>query len=146
MPAFGRVDYCRISCDVSLDWDDRWFMRLTHRERVSTRQAILNTLFRRQLDGRAWRSDPDVVFLREENLKLTGEEKRLLAQVNALLGGVLLTSDDPGRYGPRQREAWRELTELARAEQVRFDADAFCLSYRLDGREYQIQLPKEKLL
>ena len=22
MPAFGLVDYCRVSCDVGLDWDD----------------------------------------------------------------------------------------------------------------------------
>ena len=21
MPAFGLVDYCRVSCDVGLDWD-----------------------------------------------------------------------------------------------------------------------------
>ena len=39
MPAFGLVDYCRVSCDVGLDWDDVWYMRLFHRERVSTKQA-----------------------------------------------------------------------------------------------------------
>ena len=61
MPAFGLVDYCRVSCDVGLDWDDVWYMRLFHRERVSTKQAINNTLFRRQLNGRAYGSDPDAV-------------------------------------------------------------------------------------
>lgn len=66
MPAFGLVDYCRVSCDVGLDWDDVWYMRLFHRERVSTKQAINNTVFRRQLNGRAYGSDPDVFFLREE--------------------------------------------------------------------------------
>ena len=81
MPAFGLVDYCRVSCDVSLDWDDVWYMRLFHRERVSTKQAIKNTLFRRQLNGRAYGSDPDVFFLREENCKLTAEQKRTLATV-----------------------------------------------------------------
>ena len=70
-------------------------MRLFHRERVSTKQAIGNTIFRRQLNGRAWLSDPDVFFLREENLRLTAEQKRKLAQVNALLGGVLLTPARP---------------------------------------------------
>ena len=35
----GLVDYCRVSCDVGLDWDDVWYMRLLHRERVSTKQA-----------------------------------------------------------------------------------------------------------
>lgn len=74
MPAFGLVDYCRVSCDVSLDWDDVWYMRLFHRERVSTKQALNNTVFRRQLNGRAYGSDPDVFFLREENCKLTAEQ------------------------------------------------------------------------
>ena len=77
--AFGRVDYCRIGCDVGLSWNDNWLMQRIHRERVSTKQSISNTVFRRQLNGRAWLNDPDVFFLREENLRLSGEQKRLLA-------------------------------------------------------------------
>lgn len=80
MPAFGLVDYCRVSCDVGLDWDDVWYMRLFHRERVSTKQALNNTVFRRQLNGRAYGSDPDVFFLREENCKLTAEQNVPLPQ------------------------------------------------------------------
>lgn len=80
MPAFGLVDYCRVSCDVGLDWDDVWYMRLFHRERVSTKQALNNTVFRRQLNGRAYGSDPDVFFLREENCKLTAEQNAPLPQ------------------------------------------------------------------
>lgn len=100
MPAFGLVDYCRISCDVGSDWDDKPYMRLFHRERVSTKQAVGNTIFRRQLNGRTYLNDPDVFFLREENIKLSSKQKDKLARVNALLGGVLLTSDDPARYTP----------------------------------------------
>ncbi len=77
MPAFGIVDYCRVGCDVGLDWDDVWYMRLFHRERVSTKQSIGNTIFRRQLNRRAYGSDPDVFFLREENCKLTAQQSRL---------------------------------------------------------------------
>ena len=143
MPAFGRVDYCRVSCDVGLDWDDKWLMRLIHRERVSTKQAVSNTLFRRQLNGRAYWSDPDVFFLREDNLSLTRKQKLLLARVNALLGGVLLTSDDPAAYGEAQRKIYRELLRLRRAGQVRFDADKFCLHYVLDGRPQTLPLPRE---
>ena len=142
MPAFGRVDYCRVSCDVSLDWDDKWFMRRFHRERVSTKQAIGNTLFRRQLNGRAYLSDPDVFFLREDNLRLSAAQKELLSRVNALLGGVLLTSDDPAAYTPAQREAYAALLRLSRAENVRVDGDNMCISYVLDGREETLRLPK----
>ena len=142
MPAFGRVDYCRVSCDVSLDWDDKWFMRAFHRERVSTKQAIENTIFRRQLNGRAYLSDPDVFFVREDNLRLTAEQKDLLAQVNALLGGVFLTSDDPASYTDDQRAIYRQLLRLRDAKQVRFDGDVFCLRYVLDGIERELPLPK----
>ena len=120
MPAFGLVDYCRVSCDVGLDWDDVWYMRLFHRERVSTKQAINNTLFRRQLNGRAYGSDPDVFFLREENCKLTAEQKCTLATVNALLGNVFLTSDMPSRYTEAQRAEYRRLRDIfEHAEQVK---------------------------
>ncbi len=143
MPAFGRVEYCRISCDVCLSWDDRPFMRLCHRERVSTRQAILNTLFRRELCGRAHLNDPDVFFLRDENIELRDDQKLLLARVNALFGDVLLISDDPGSYTDRQKELYRELVHLSNAENVRFDADNFMISFVLDGEDYTLPVPRE---
>ena len=102
MPAFGVVDYCRISCDVGLDWNNNFIVRSANRETVSTRRAVLNSVFRRQLNGRAYLSDPDVFFLREDNIKLTAEEKYTLATVNSLFGGVLLCSDNMGGYTPRR--------------------------------------------
>ena len=143
MPAFGLVDYCRVSCDVGLDWDGSWLMRQTHRERVSTRQAIANTIFRRQLNGRAWLSDPDVFFLREDNLKLTEEEKSALCTVNALFGGMLLCSDDMGQYNDRALAAYRRTLETRRAENIRVEADApgfVTVSYELDGVHKMVKL------
>lgn len=141
MPAFGLADYCRVSCDVSLSWDDVWYTRLLHRERVSTKQAIGNTVFRRQLNGRAYLSDPDVFFLREENLSLTPEQKEKLAQVNALLGGVFLTSDDPSKYTPAAVKRYRELLELRNAENIRVDADdGICLSCTLNGVLHRLKI------
>ena len=68
--ALGRTEYCRIGCDVGLDWDDVPYMRLLHRERVSTKRSLANTRGRAHLDGRAFRNDPDVFFLRDD-VKLT---------------------------------------------------------------------------
>ena len=143
MPAFGRVEYCRVSCDVGLNWDDKPFMRLCHRERVSTKQAILNTLFRRELNGRAYLSDPDVFFLRRDNIELRDDQKLLLARINALFGGVLLLSDDSGGYTEKERGLYRELLALTRAQNVRFDADNFMISFVLDGEAYSLPVPKE---
>ncbi len=141
MPAFGLVDYCRISCDVGLDWDDTWLMRQIHRERVSTRQAIGNSIFRRELNGRAYLSDPDVFFLRDENIKLTPEQKRTLAVVNALFGGLFLTSDNMGLYGAEAREFYKELLRIRNAENVTVNADdGLSVGYELDGRQYSVKI------
>ncbi|MBO4849091.1 MAG: alpha-galactosidase [Clostridia bacterium] len=116
MPAFGLVEYCRISCDVGLDWNDKIWMRAMHRERVSTKQAMANTVFRRQLNGRAYLSDPDVFFLREKNIRLSDGQKMKLARINALLGGVFLTSDNIGDYDGSALAAYKRLMALRGAE------------------------------
>ena len=91
--AMGRVDYCRVGCDVGLDWDDAPFMRFLHRERVSTKNSLANTYGRAPLDGRAFGGDPDVFFLRPD-VKLTDAQRDELLFADAGSGSVFLTSDD----------------------------------------------------
>lgn len=134
MPAFGLADYCRISCDVGLDWDGRRITRGVNREFVSTRRAISNSVFRRQLNGRAWLSDPDVFFLREDNLHLSDREKYTLATVNSLFGGLLLCSDDVSRYSPAAMEQYRQLLKNRDASDIRVEADGgLRVCYTVDG-------------
>lgn len=135
MPAFGLVDYCRISCDVGLDWNNNWLMQQTNREHVSTRQAIGNTIFRRELNGRAFLNDPDVFFLRENNIKLTPEQKRTLAVVNALFGGLLLTSDNMGDYSAETKTFYRSLLRIRDAKNIRINAEnGLSVRYEADGK------------
>lgn len=140
-PAFGVADYCRISCDVGLDWDNSLIMRHTNRERVSTRQAVGNTVFRRELNGRAFLSDPDVFFLRDDNIKLSPAQKYALATVNSLFGGVLLHSDDMSRYSDDARALYRQLLRNREAKNIRVDAeDGLSVSYELDGVEQLVRI------
>lgn len=141
MPAFGLVDYCRVGSDVGLDWDDMALMRGIHRERVSTRQSIDNTIFRRQLNGRAYGSDPDVFFLRDRNIFLSGREKAYHAAVNALFGSVLLTSDDLNAFDQTKTEQFRRIAQLKNAENVSIDPDTFTIKYTLDGKEHTLLYP-----
>ena len=97
-PSFGLVDYCRIGCDVGLDWNDKFFMQYLHRERVSTLNAIQNSISRRHLNNRAFLNDPDVFFLRDENLHLNDTQKETLAFVNNHFGSLIFTSDDISLY------------------------------------------------
>ena len=144
VPSFGLVDYCRIGCDVGLDWDDVWYMRLFHRERVSTRQSIGNTLARRQLIGRAFGSDPDVFFLREENCKLSPAQKELLATANALFSGILLTSDMPSRYTEEARRQYAHIQDIFRNSEnirVRQTGNTYTVTYTLHEQEHCLIVP-----
>lgn len=136
--AFGKVDYCRIGCDVSLDWNDKPHMRLTHRERVSTRNTVLDTTFRRQLNGRAFINDPDVFLLRDDDTALTVSQKRCLAEINALMGGVLFTSDDVAEYGTFQQKTLDVMVALKDAEVISADLNAGILTVKfiLNNKSY----------
>ena len=106
-PCFGIVDACRISCDVSSNYQGDFYLRMFHlnNEVPSAKNAINNSIFRRHLNGRVFVNDPDVFFLRDFNIKFTDEQKHLLAKVNNLCGDVLFVSDDIGKYGDKEVEA-----------------------------------------
>lgn len=105
--AFGKADYCRIGCDVGLDWDDRPHMRMLHRERVSTKNSLANTYGRAPLDGRAFGNDPDVFFLRK-GVRLTQAQRDELLFADADLGSVFLTSDDMAAWNDDARARFNE--------------------------------------
>ena len=98
-PALGICDACRISCDVDLTYKGKFYSRIqVSNEMLNARSAINNSIFRRHLDGRVWMNDPDVFFLRKDNLKFTDEQKYLLGKINNLCGNVLFVSDNAGDY------------------------------------------------
>lgn len=114
-PAFGKVDCCRISCDVDLVFSDRCYIKHTNQEIVNTKNAMNNTIFRRHLDGRVFANDPDVFILRDNDLykhddlslrkgklKYTFDQKKLLAKINNMFGSVLFVSDNVGGYNDEQ--------------------------------------------
>ena len=107
MSAFGRTEFCRIGCDVGLDWDDVPYMRLLHRERVSTKRSLANTIGRSHLDGVVFRNDPDVFFLRSD-VKLTDAQRSRLLRADSTLGGIFFTSDDASLWNDSQRIAFND--------------------------------------
>lgn len=106
MPAFGKVDYCRIGADISLKWQTGKHIT---REDVSTPHAVCNSIFRRHLDGRAWMNDPDVFLLREKNNQMNFEQRKLLAKINSTFGSLLFISDDVSEYNDEQKAALSEV-------------------------------------
>jgi len=140
-PVFGRVEYCRIGCDMGLDWNDKLYMRAFHRERVSTRNSILNSLFMRGIDGYAFGNDPDVFLLRDYNIELTDTQKLLLAKVNALCGTVLFTSDDVSTYDAEKKAKYKEALGYSAAKilDVRIDQNVVTIEYVLNDQSEKMQ-------
>ncbi len=103
--AIGVCDACRISCDVDLTYTGKIYNHIhVANEMLSAQSAINNSIFRRHLNGRVFMNDPDVFFLRNNNLKFTLEQKKLLAKINNLCGNVLFVSDNAGDYDAEQRD------------------------------------------
>ncbi len=120
-PAFGRVDYCRIGPDVGHEWGNTVTRGTNLREGVSTIVALENAIGRRQLDGRAFRNDPDVFILRPLSFEkerfdpavalqelrhgkrrpLDAGEERTLFLLNHVFGSLVFTSDDLDEYDAR---------------------------------------------
>lgn len=138
--AFGKVEFCRIGCDMTLDFDDKPYMRLAHNERPSTKNTMIDTVFRRQLSGRAFINDPDVFLLRDTNTKLSAEEKKKLAFVNALCGGLLFTSDNCGEYSEEAKQVFEQALALrdAKVTGAYLDRDCVHISYTLGGEEREL--------
>lgn len=145
--AIDKFDYLRVGPDVSLEFDDVWFMRLMHRERISTKVTIQNTVYRSLFDGRFFGNDPDVFLLRDDNIKLTEKNKEALLTLNALFGSVLMTSDDIALYDEKKHEKLSAALELFYGATVkdyyRKDTEITVI-YNLGGKTHKLVYNTEK--
>lgn len=154
-PAFGVVDFCRISCDMGKTFYDPWYMKHTNQELFSTRCAMNNTIFRRHLDGRAFGNDPDVFYCRENNvgakdrlavktskLDFTDEQRKILATINSMFGKVLFVSDNVGGYNAQQRKLLEETFKPTAKKAIDANyvsADEIAVDYEENGKTYRLK-------
>ena len=136
--AFGRADYCRIGADTHLTWEHFWLALARNRERVSTLLALRNTVGRRQLDGRAFRNDPDVFILRKQNHKLTQDQQDTLLFVNVLLGNVWFTSDDINAMDAPTKHRYDSLQWLKNRKIISVETrfDTLKIRFDIDNKTY----------
>ena len=131
---YKRFDYLRIGPDVSLSFDDKPIMRLLHRERVSTKVTLQNTIFRHIFDQRLFGNDPDVFLLRDDNIQLSKMQRLALTKLNALFGSVLMTSDNIGEYDDEKKAILAEALDLfqnAKVLAVETKGDLIDIAYSL---------------
>ena len=95
-PSWRHFPLSRIGADTREEWDWKLAKFLGHVGRPGACVSLRDTIGRSFMDGTVYLNDPDVIFLRSKNCRLTGSEKELIAMVNFLLGGQIVFSDDPG--------------------------------------------------
>ena len=135
--AFGWVDACRISCDVDLKYQGKFYNKMEiNNEIPSAQNAIKNSVFRRHLDSRVFVNDPDVFFFRYSNLSFTTRQKVLLAGINHICGNVLFVSDNAAEYRGVDIDALRKV--FAKSEFKVIDANY------VPGSESDIVIDLEK--
>ncbi|MFW5799447.1 MAG: glycoside hydrolase family 36 protein [Spirochaetota bacterium] len=136
--AFGLADFCRIGPDIHLKWEQGVLSLAKHRERVSTLNAIMNTIGRRQLDGRAFYNDPDVFILRKENNKLTKEQRYSLFLLNQLFGSLIFTSDNISEYSDENYYTYLRMFPLKekKIKEVEVNKELFKIKFEIENRNY----------
>ncbi|HKL74274.1 MAG TPA: glycoside hydrolase family 36 protein, partial [Clostridia bacterium] len=153
-PCFGKVDFCRISCDVAPYYKDSFLVKNSNQEVFSSRNAMNNTIFRRHLDGKAFVNDPDVFYVRKSNLKgidpltvkkskldYTQEQKEMLALINNMFGNVLFVSDNVGDFDEKQRELLLKTFAASNKKVIDanyMSADDIEIIYEENGKKYKL--------
>lgn len=137
--AYNLFDYMRIGPDVSLKFDDIWLMRHLHRERISTKVTLQNTIYRHIFDGKLFGNDPDVFLLRDNNMHMSVKNRHALITINSLFGSVFFTSDNLGDYDlAKKEELDKALNLLYNAKDVKFKKfnKKIIITYKLDNQEH----------
>lgn len=145
--SYQKFDYLRVGPDVSLIFDDVWYMKFMHRERVSTKITLQNTIYRSIFNNHLFLNDPDVFLLRKDNIKLNDAQKESLLTINALFGSVLMTSDNIAQYDEKSKALLEDKLKLFyNAEHVSFVKDGrfINLFYSLEGKTYSLRYDTKK--
>ena len=140
-------DYLRVGPDVSLIFDDLWFMSMTHRERISTKTTIQNTIYRSIFNNHLFLNDPDVFLLRDNNIKLSKKQKESLLMRNSLFGSVLMTSDNIGDYNEEAKKQLAYAFELFyNAKDVKYERDKeyIYIEYTLNDKQEKLKYNTKK--
>ncbi len=143
---FGLVDYMRIGPDVSLKFDDKFYMKLFHRERISTKITLVNTIYRNYFDKICFLNDPDVYLLRDDNIELNEKQKESLIILNHLCGSLFMTSDDVSKYDENKKKKLQEAQKYVGSKiiDIRRDKSAIDIDFLNGDKEYTLRYKSKK--
>ncbi|HAK68924.1 MAG TPA: alpha-galactosidase [Treponema sp.] len=110
--SFSNLPLSRIGPDTKEDWDVGYLSRLHFTARTGAKPNLQSTLGHSFWDQSIFINDPDVIFLRYENISLDDNEKLLIALVNRLFASQIMHSDDPVDFSPAEADFTSTVTDL----------------------------------
>ncbi len=139
--SFLRADYARIGPDISLIFDDKFYMRLFHRERISTKITLVNTIYRSCMNKICFYNDPDVYLLRDTNIELNDKQKEAIITLNHICGSVYMTSDDVSSYDEKKKELLEKCQKYAGSKvlDIRKKGKTIDLDFENDNKKYTLR-------
>lgn len=103
--SFNCFPLSRIGCDTLEHWENKLFKKLEWNGRTSAYLNMKDTLGRSLWNNSIYASDPDVIFIRNNNCTLTKTEKFTIAKVAILFGSQIMYSDDPAISSSKEEVA-----------------------------------------
>ena len=122
-------------------------MKYAHRERISTKITLQNTIYRSIFNRHMFLNDPDVFLLRDDNIELTNEQKYAILTIDALFGSVLMTSDNIGAYDDKKKKLLEDaLYKYNNAKNQSFERvkNLINIKYELDEMEFKLTYDTER--
>ena len=117
-------------------------MKHMHRERISTKVTLQNTIYRSIFNNHLFLNDPDVFLLRDNNIKLSKMQKEALLTINSLFGSVLMTSDNISDYDEDKKALLERAFDLfykSSDKSYKKDGNYILISYKLYDKVYNLR-------
>jgi hypothetical protein len=108
-PVIGYVDAMRVSNDVEDSWSEEGIVN-----------SIQESYYTQYFNNVLWQNDPDVLYLRDQNINLNKTERESLTLWNGILGGSISTSDRFSEWNDDQLLFWRFLQPQKRPQSALF--------------------------
>lgn len=146
MSAFGKVDYCSVTCDAVTDNLPVYLRSKRFRESPSVNNATSDLVFRRQLNKRAFLNATCPISLMEKEKfhdgNLNNAEQNLFSSVAGLFSSVIVTTDDVSVYDQKQKRKFRKMCALSGATgvRVRKASGKHIVAYKIEDKNYFIKL------
>jgi alpha-galactosidase len=131
--SYNLLPLSRIGPDTKEDWDTNILAKLNFSARAGAVVNLKSTLGHAFWNSSVYINDPDVIFLRNENISLTQTEKELIALVNYLFASQIMHSDDPSTFNEETDEP---LTQKIISYYKLFEGEKFGLLNKTSSTYY----------